>query len=60
MDTTISFDLQVLRFKIAKANFENSRLGSVKGIKGEATMTRLVAWAERNDVLAEFVQAMTK
>ena len=59
--TTITkFDKMVDQYKVARNNHGNSRMGSVKGQKAEATMDRLVAQAERGGFLTEFCRVVNQ
>lgn len=55
---TTNHTAEIDRFRKAKYDYENSRLGSVKGNRGEATMERIVAKAERDGWLAELLTAL--
>jgi hypothetical protein len=53
--TQNTFEKMVHDFKVARYAFGTSRLGSAKGNKAEAKMEALVAKAEAEGFLAEFV-----
>ncbi|RPI65633.1 MAG: hypothetical protein EHM43_12550 [Ignavibacteriae bacterium] len=48
----------IVRFRKAKYDYENTRIGSVRGNRGEATMQRIVDEAERDGWLNELLEAL--